>query len=109
MKFLSNLYTFEDLTNSKDIIINEKISYHKIYRLGNVIFGIFMIKGGSIFSYQEALITFPFKSKTEYRGFMNNKNLTTFMIWSNRNTLDYMIPHSIEIPNQTIGNFYFII
>lgn len=50
-----------------------------------------MIHGGSIFSYEETLITFPFKSKTEYRGFMNNKNLSFFIIWSNRNTLNYRI------------------
>lgn len=103
------MYKIEELTNSPDIIVNEKIGYHKVYKLGNVIFGIFMIKGGSIFEYQESLIKFPFNSKTEYRGFMNNKNLSYFIIWSNRKTLDYMIPHSIQIENQTIGNFYFVI
>lgn len=103
------MYKIEELTNSPDIIVNEKIGYHKIYRLGNVIFGTFMIKGGSIFKYQESLIEFPFNSKTEYRGFINNKSLSSFIIWSNRNTLDYMIPHSIQIENQTNGNFYFVI
>lgn len=90
-------------------MINEKIAYHKIYRSGNVIFGIFMIKGNSIFDYKETLIKFPFYSKTEYRGFMNNKSLSYFIIWSNRNTLDYMVPNGIQIENQTIGNFYFVI
>ena len=106
---LDNLFNVEELTNSKDITINPKLGYYKIYRLGNVIFGIFMIKGGSIFNYSEPLITFPFKSKTEYRSFMNNKSLSMFMIWKNKTTLDYMIPHGIEITNQTIGNFYFVI
>lgn len=40
---------------------------------------------------------------------MNNKSLSYFIIWSNRNTLDYMVPNGIQIENQTIGNFYFVI
>ena len=107
---LDNLSNLEILTNSPDIIFNEKITYPNIYKLGNIIFGFFMIKGGSVFSYLEELITFPFTSKIEMRNFSyaGNKNFG-FLISKNTNILKYYVPHSVEIGNGTTCNFMFVI
>ena len=109
MKFLGNLGTFEDLTNSPDIIVNEKIGYRKFYKLGNIVFGFFLVKDGSVFEYAEKIITFPFKSKTEYRDFTKTgKKDFTYIIWNNKNSIEYLTPNGIAIGNN-IGNFYFVI
>ena len=107
---LSNLVSLQVLTNSKDIVINEKITHHTIYKLGNMVFGSFVLKNSEdvIFQYNEALITFPFKSKTEYRSASVGGKEFTFIVFENKNTINYLTPNGIPVGG-TICNFYFFI
>ena len=107
---LSNLFEIEEITNYQNIVYNEKISYKKIYKIGNMLFGAFVLNnsGDAIFHYDEVLITFPFKSKTEYRSASFGGKEFTFIVFENKNTINYLTPNGIPVGG-TICNFYFFI
>ena len=107
---LSNLYKIEELTNSPDIVINEKISFYKIFKVSNMITGTFITKNTleATFDYNEALITFPFKSKIEYRGASCSGKNFTFIIFNNSNSIRYLVPNGVTVSG-VLCNFYFFI
>lgn len=75
-----------------------------------MVFGSFVLKnsGDVIFQYNEALITFPFKSKTEYRSASVGGKEFTFIVFENKNTINYLTPNGIPVGGTTC-NFYFFI
>ena len=103
------MYRVEDITNLDGVIINNKIEYCKIFKLGNIVTGWFMIKNGSVFSYSEKLITFPFDAKSEMREYTFEGNYNFYYtIYKRQNSIRYLVPNGYVI-NNAMGNFMFFI
>ena len=111
---LSNLCGFENLTNSKDIIFNEKIAYREIVKIGNAINVLIVTNfDNATFTYDEPMITFPFDFKYTFKiqSFsqkFNNNTVFLMVGTKNENTIKFAYPSGFNFNNTTCC-FSFII
>lgn len=105
---------FEDLSYSTDIIFNEKIIYKQVIKSGNII-KVFLSfnMDSAIFTYNETLVTFPFKLKHDIRIQSNHRTFSDSIIFlasgeKGKNKITFIAPGGYEFKN-TICSFSFFV